>query len=120
MKSAAKKLNPGSVRLNTDERYTRLFSTKNGNALSLRSGYVVLKESENIGEHNTDDAEEMLIILEGKGELLINKSEILDFEKSTALYIPPNTVHDVKNIGKGLLKYIFVTCPAVQQRQKIE
>ena len=50
----------------------------------------------------------MLIILEGRGELLINGREKLNFEKDTALYIPPNTVHDVRNTGRDPLKYVFI------------
>lgn len=106
------KQSPKSIRLDAKEKYTRLFSTKNDNAISLRSGCVVLKENESIGEHSTGDSEEILIILEGKGELYINKSEKRGLEKNTALYIPPDTIHDIKNTGGGLLRYIFVTCPA--------
>lgn len=109
------KLIPKSIRLDAKERYTRLFSTKNGDAMSFRSGCVILKENENIGEHNTGDSEEILIIVEGKGELYINKSEKWDFEKDTALYIPPNTIHDVRNRGRGSLKYVFVACSIFQQ-----
>lgn len=117
MKITEDKVIPKSIKFDAKEKYTRLFSTKSGNALSLCSGHVVLKEGENIGEHNTGDSEEILIILEGKGELCINKSERLEFERDTALYIPPNTIHDVKNIGKGLLKYVFVTSPTFAKKR---
>ncbi len=113
MKATNNKLAPKIIKLDSEERYMRLFSIKNGDAISFRSGYVILKENENIGEHNTGNAEEILIILEGKGELYINGREKLNFEEGTAVYIPPGTVHDVKNTGKGLLKYIFVTTGVV-------
>lgn len=108
MKIANSKLIPKSIKLDTKEKYTRLFSTKNDDTLSFRSGHVILKENESIGEHNAGDSEEILIILEGRGELLINGREKLNFEKDTALYIPPNTVHDVRNKGAGPLKYVFI------------
>jgi mannose-6-phosphate isomerase-like protein (cupin superfamily) len=101
-----------SIKLDSKEKYKRLFSTKTGNAISVRSGYVVLRINESIGEHNTNGSEEVLIILEGKGELSINKEEKWAFEKDTALYVPPNTIHDIRNTGQGLLRYIFITCPA--------
>lgn len=101
-----------SIKLEFKDRYTRLFSTKNNSAISLRSGCVTLQPGESIGEHNTGDSEEILIILEGEGELSINSKEKLPFKENTALYVPPNTTHDVRNTGKGSLRYIFVTCPA--------
>lgn len=112
MKVTNDKPAPKIIRLDSREKYTRLFSTKDRTALSCRSGCVVLKEGESIGEHNTENAEEILIILEGKGGLFMDRYRQLDFEKDAALYIPPHTIHDVGNTGRGLLKYIFFTCPA--------
>lgn len=109
------KLAPKIVKLDSDEKYTRLFSTKNNTALSCRSGCVILREGESIGEHSTDSAEEILIILDGRGELFIEKFEKLNFEKNVAVYIPPNTIHDIKNVGKDILKYIFFTCPVMER-----
>lgn len=99
-----KKLKPDAK-----EKYMRLFSKKDGSAISLRSGCVVLRPGENVGEHSTDEQEEILIILEGKGKLLLSKSVEIEFEKNSAAYIPPRTVHDVKNTGTVNLKYVFVT-----------
>ena len=112
MRTTSSKSTPKIIKLDAKEKYTRLFSAKNGNAIALRSGWVTLKENENVGEHNTGDLEEILIILEGEGELCINKSEKLNFKKNTALYVSPNTVHDVRNTGQKPLKYVFITCPA--------
>ena len=64
MKIAGDRLIPKKIKLDSGEQYKRLFSIKNGDALSFRSGYVILKENENIGEHNTEDSEEIRIILE--------------------------------------------------------
>ena len=111
MKTANNKLTPKIIKLHSGEQYTRLFSIKNGDALSFRSGYVTLKENESIGEHNTEDSEEILIILKGEGELYINGREKLKFQGGTAVYIPPNTMHDVKNTGQSPLEYVFITCP---------
>lgn len=111
MKTAEERLTPRKLKLDGKERYTRLFSKKDGSAVSLRSGCVILDKGENIGEHDTETQEEVLIILEGKGELLLAKNDKIDFEKGSALYIPPNTLHDVKNTGESSLKYVFFTCP---------
>ncbi|MBU4376364.1 MAG: cupin domain-containing protein [Candidatus Omnitrophica bacterium] len=101
---ALKKLSPDS-----GEKYTRLFSKKDKSAISFRSGSVVLMPGENVGEHSTESAEELLIILEGKGKLSLGEAAEVDIEKDHAVYIPPNTLHDVKNTGKESLRYVFVT-----------
>ncbi len=103
-KVSLKNLNPDAK-----EKYKRLFSKKDGSAISLRSGCVILMPGENVGEHSTEAEEEILIILEGKGRLSLNKTAEVDIEKNSAVYIPPRTLHDVKNTAKEVLKYVFVT-----------
>ena len=93
-------------------KYKRLFSKKDGSAISFRSGCVILMPGENVGKHSTEDAEELLIILEGKGKLLLSKTAGVDIKKNSAVYIPPRTLHDVKNTAKKALKYVFVTAQA--------
>lgn len=114
MKVASKSA-PQSITLDANQRYTRLFSTKDGNALSFRSGHVSLKENESIGEHSTGESEEILIVLEGNGVLRIKGFGDMKMERNTALYVPPHAIHDVKNRGEGILKYVFVTCPIPQK-----
>ena len=102
---------PKIVKLESNSKYQRLFNKDSG-TLGLKSGHVILKKGEEIGEHSTNDLEEALVILKGKGLLLINSEEEFDFEDNTVLYIPPDTVHNVKNTGNGILEYIFITSNA--------
>jgi mannose-6-phosphate isomerase-like protein (cupin superfamily) len=74
----------------------------------LSSGFVILKKGETVGIHNTGKKEEILIVLQGRAEVILaNKRFIL--KNGMALYIPPNTLHDVKSINTRLLKYLYVT-----------
>jgi mannose-6-phosphate isomerase-like protein (cupin superfamily) len=109
VKVANVKLTPKKVSLEQSVRDTRLFSTKEDTALSFRSGLVILAKGEGIGKHDTESQEEMLIILKGEGELITEGNNIIRFKKNEALYIPPHTLHDVKNTGKSSLKYVFIT-----------
>ncbi|MEK7868117.1 MAG: cupin domain-containing protein [Candidatus Omnitrophota bacterium] len=102
---------PKIVKLESNSKYQRLFNKDSG-TLGLKSGHVILKKGEEIGEHSTNDLEEALVILKGKGLLLINSEEEFDFEDNSVLYIPPDTVHNVKNTGNGILEYIFITSNA--------
>jgi mannose-6-phosphate isomerase-like protein (cupin superfamily) len=99
------------VKLDSSLKYQRLFSRDTGTC-GIKSGHVILKEGEEIGEHSTNDLEEALVILKGKGQLLINKKVGLDFEDNSVLYVPPGTIHNVKNTGSSVLEYVFITSNA--------
>lgn len=99
------------VKLEPGAKYQRLFSRDSGTC-GIKSGHVILKEKEGVGEHSTNNLEEALVILKGRGSLIIENETSLDFEKGTVLYVPPGTIHNVKNTGKGILEYIFITSNA--------
>ena len=75
---------------------------------SLRSGAVALQPGKAVGEHSTGDHEELIVVLEGEGALLLNEDRKLPLEVGTVAYCPPNTEHDVKNTGTIVLRYIYV------------
>jgi mannose-6-phosphate isomerase-like protein (cupin superfamily) len=106
---------PKIVKLESGAKYQRLFNKDSGTR-GMKSGHVTLKEGEEIGEHSTNDLEEALVILKGKGQLVINNKDAMDFEADAVLYVPPGTIHNVKNIGKGILEYIFITSYAPEKK----
>jgi quercetin dioxygenase-like cupin family protein len=77
-------------------------------AVEMHSGIVNLKPNTSVGKHNTEDYEELVIVLEGKGEMRISGGDILKIEKNVALYCPPHREHDIYNTGPVQLKYIYV------------
>ena len=74
----------------------------------MRSGLVVLAPQKSVGRHSTGQNEEVLIVLEGKGEMLFSDGHSLPVQASHAVYCPPHTVHDVKNTSQVELRYIYV------------
>ena len=80
--------------------------------ISMRSGLVVLAPGKAVGRHSTKGNEEMLVVLEGQGEMRFAEGDSLSFGKGTALYCPPNTEHDVFNTGAGTLRYVYVVSNA--------
>ena len=79
---------------------------------SLRSGAVALQPNKTIGKHSTKSNEELIVVLEGEGVLLLNEDRELPLKTDTVAYCPPNTEHDVKNTGCTLLRYIYVVAKA--------
>ncbi len=74
----------------------------------MRSGYIVLKPGESVGKHSTGHHEELLVVLAGAGAMRFRDGSKLPLKASTAVYCPPETEHDVTNLGEGLLRYVYV------------
>ncbi|MDD5566221.1 MAG: cupin domain-containing protein [Candidatus Omnitrophica bacterium] len=106
------KLKPLVTPIGGDERFQRLLAGIPATA-GMKSGYVTLKPQESIGEHVTDAKEEAIIILEGTAEVYIEGKLFCAVQAKSLVYIPPETGHDIKNIGNGTLRYVYVTMPLV-------
>lgn len=79
--------------------------------VTMRSGLVVLAPGKAVGRHSTEGNEEILVVLEGKGEMRLEDGT-LPVEAGTALYCPPRRFHDVVNTGQGPLRYVYVVAAA--------
>lgn len=104
-----KELSSKAIKLETKEKYQRLL-VPGKDTVNLKSGCVILNPGESVGEHSTEKKEEAILILEGKAEILARGKKIEAQEKSI-VYMPPETKHDVKNVGQELLKYVFIVVP---------
>lgn len=102
-----------SISLSSEDQYKRLLAGPPQN-LCLRSGLVNLLPGASVGKHNTGDYEEMVIVLEGQGEMLGNEDRLVLNTKQAA-YCPPYTEHDVLNTGDSVLKYVYIVTKAKQQ-----
>lgn len=101
---------PKIIKLKGKDRYQRLLSDLS-DTKGMKAGHMNLKPGESVGEHGTGAKEEAVIILKGKAEISVNSRDPLTVEENTIVYIPPETKHDVKNIGTENLKYVYVVSP---------
>ncbi len=81
-------------------------------SVTMRSGLVVLAPGESVGEHNTEGFEELIIVLQGEGQAQIKGQKALGVREGIAVYIPPETDHDIQNTGDSTLRYIYVVAKA--------
>ncbi len=77
----------------------------------MRSGRVELAPGEEIGEHSTGDHEEVLVVIEGAGQVHVDGHDPLVIEGGRVAYIPPQSTHNVRNTGQATLRYIYVVAP---------
>jgi mannose-6-phosphate isomerase-like protein (cupin superfamily) len=59
-------------------------------------------------DHSTEIYEEMIVVLEGQGQVRIANQKNLDIKYGNIALIPPNTEHQVFNTGTGNFKYIYI------------
>ncbi len=78
----------------------------------MRSGRVELRQGEEIGEHSTGNHEEALVVIEGRGEVMVEGHHPLAIRGGQEVYVPPHTRHNVRNTGSHPLRYIYVVAPA--------
>ena len=90
--------------------YQRLLEGK-PETCGMRSGRVYLGPGDSCGRHSTKQNEEMLIFISGQGLLLIGEKDRFKVGQGKVSYIPPDTVHDVKNTGSEPLIYIYCVAP---------
>jgi len=106
-----KNLKPFSKTLDSARKFKRLFGDSRKKK-GLSSGFVTLKRGKSVGLHTTGKKEEIIVVFEGKAQIDI-KGKHLILKEKTMLYIPPNTLHDVKNIDARPLKYLYITAPTI-------
>ncbi|MFH1782177.1 MAG: cupin domain-containing protein [Candidatus Omnitrophota bacterium] len=102
------------IKLEDKDKYQRLINKDLG-SFGLKSGHVILSPGESVGEHTTGDREEIVVVIRGNGEAIVDKDNMLNIDQSSVLYIPPKMIHDIKNTGQEALEYIYVTSETFQK-----
>lgn len=97
--------------LNDKAEYQRILEGQ-PQTCGMRSGRVYVKPGQSCGRHSTKHHEELLVFLSGRGLLLIGEQDSHQVGQGKVCYIPPHTVHDVKNTGTEPLTYIYCVAPA--------
>ena len=72
----------------------------------LHSGYVVLEPSKEVGEHTAEGGEELIVIVDGKAEIISGGHADMA-EAPCVVLIPAHTVHNVRNRSETLLRYVY-------------
>jgi mannose-6-phosphate isomerase-like protein (cupin superfamily) len=76
----------------------------------MRSGHVILKPGAQMHRHSTEANEEMLVFLQGQGEVALSGTKVV-VKAGEAFYIPPQTEHEVLSLGPGDLAYVYIVAP---------
>jgi quercetin dioxygenase-like cupin family protein len=107
-------MKPTPKLITLDQASTERVQILNGHpeTVTMRSGYMVLAPSKSVGTHSTKDNEEAIVVMAGKGEFRIVAGSTFQLHPYCIVYCPPNTEHDVINIGTDTLRYIYIVARA--------
>ena len=97
------------IEVNDKKEYQRLIPGS-PTTFGMKSGRVYLEPGTDCGLHSTENKEEQLVFLAGKGTAEI-AGEKLDVGAGKICYIPPQTEHNIFNTGNEPLVYIFCVAP---------
>jgi mannose-6-phosphate isomerase-like protein (cupin superfamily) len=82
-------------------------------SVRMHSGCVSLKPGESVGEHSTENYEELIVVIAGSGELESEGfTERRQISAGQVAYNPPHSRHNVHNTGDTVLKYVYIVAPA--------
>ncbi|MGO9085910.1 MAG: cupin domain-containing protein [Candidatus Sulfotelmatobacter sp.] len=81
-------------------------------SVKMKSGLVALPPGKSVGKHSTEQNEELLVVLEGQGEMTFMDGSKLPVKANSAVYCPPETEHNVTNTGASVLRYVYVVSSA--------
>ena len=77
----------------------------------MKSGRVYLLPGQDCGAHSTEENEEMLVFLSGRGQAVTSNGKTLEVGKGKIIYIPPQTVHNIINNSDEPLCYVYCAAP---------
>jgi len=98
------------IDLKNDTEYQKLLGGR-PQTCGMRAGRVYLQPGETCGQHSTEQHEEMLVFLSGRGLALIGENDSFQVGQGKVSYIPPHTIHNIKNTGTEPLIYIYCVAP---------
>ncbi|MCX6816045.1 MAG: cupin domain-containing protein [Candidatus Aenigmarchaeota archaeon] len=73
----------------------------------MKAGLVTLQPGEAVGEHVTENREEVLIVLSGT-PTLIKENKIIVLKEHETHYIAEGVLHNVRNNTNKELQYVYV------------
>jgi len=93
-------------------RHTRVFVGPQSpiQANNFVSGFVIIEPNGSVPLHEHEQ-EEVYYVLKGRGEMTVGE-ETQTMQAVSAVYIPPNTRHTLRNSGDEELHMLFVYSPA--------
>jgi len=85
-----------------------------GGSTKMCFGVAEFPANQHAPAHVHEEQEEILYVLEGRGEMYFNNTPER-IEKGTCIFVPPRVIHSINNTSNEVLKLAYVFSPPVKQ-----
>jgi oxalate decarboxylase/phosphoglucose isomerase-like protein (cupin superfamily) len=79
-------------------------------------GIVELAEGKGHARHNHPGSEEIIYVMSGEGEQMVDDQPAVQVGPGSSIYIPADVYHSTLNTGTGTMKLVVVYSPAGPER----
>ena len=94
----------GKIRMLSEERVT--------GATSFSFGYVELEVGKGHIRHNHPDADEIIYVIAGEGDQMLEDMETVRVKAGDSIWIPKGVYHSTVNQGDEIMRLVVVYSPA--------
>jgi oxalate decarboxylase/phosphoglucose isomerase-like protein (cupin superfamily) len=86
------------------------------NAERFSFGLVELAQGKGHARHNHPGSEEIIYVVSGEGEQMVDDQSPVKVGPGSSIYIPADVFHSTVNTGKGTMQLVVVYSPAGPER----
>lgn len=79
---------------------------------SMTFGFVVLEPGKGHERHNHPDADEVIFIVSGEADQMLDDREPVRVRPGASIYVPRGVYHSTMNVGWEPLRFVVVYAPA--------
>ncbi|MGH7553687.1 MAG: cupin domain-containing protein [Longimicrobiales bacterium] len=79
---------------------------------TMTFGFVVLEPGKGHARHNHPDADEILFIVSGEGDQMLDDQAPVRVRPGASIYVPRGVYHSTMNTGWEPLRFVVVYAPA--------
>ena len=97
-----------------------MFNPETVGSRYLRFSVGYFGPGEGLNMHIHPESEEVYHVIEGRGTVYIGEEKSpTEIDRNTAIYLPPGTIHGVKNTGRERFIVAFSVAPGREQSKEM-
>jgi len=97
-----------------------MFNPETAGTRYMRFSVGYFSPGQGLNMHIHPESEEVYYVVEGRGTVYVGEERRkMEVNKDTAVYIPPGTIHGIRNTGSEELVVTFSVAPGRERSQEV-